>query len=157
DGDENTIVDFKYSSDERLTWWFDHHQSAFLSPKDEIHFRTDQSGRKVHDPTFRSCTKFIAEVGRERFGFETGRLDELIRWADIIDGAQFPNAQAAVELREPAMKLMMVIEGVRDSRRLHDLIAGFQSHSLDELVQLDWVQAAFRPLYERHLQSIDII
>ena len=31
DGAENAIVDFKYSSDERLTWWFDHHQSAFLS------------------------------------------------------------------------------------------------------------------------------
>ena len=31
DGDENAIVDFKYSSNPRLTWWFDHHQSAFLS------------------------------------------------------------------------------------------------------------------------------
>src|SRR4051812_26602931 len=30
DGDENAIVDFKYCPDERLTWWFDHHQSAFL-------------------------------------------------------------------------------------------------------------------------------
>ena len=34
DGDENAIVDFKYSPDPRLTWWFDHHQSAFLSPED---------------------------------------------------------------------------------------------------------------------------
>jgi hypothetical protein len=32
DGDENAIVDFKYSSDPRVTWWFDHHQSAFLTP-----------------------------------------------------------------------------------------------------------------------------
>ena len=31
DGDENAIVDFKYCADDRLTWWFDHHQSAFLS------------------------------------------------------------------------------------------------------------------------------
>ena len=34
DGDENAIVDFKYSANPRLTWWFDHHQSAFLSPED---------------------------------------------------------------------------------------------------------------------------
>ena len=34
DGDENAIVDFKYSTDSRLTWWFDHHQSAFLTPED---------------------------------------------------------------------------------------------------------------------------
>ncbi|HOK47321.1 MAG TPA: phosphoesterase, partial [Bryobacteraceae bacterium] len=31
DGDVNAIVDFKYSPHPRLTWWFDHHQSAFLS------------------------------------------------------------------------------------------------------------------------------
>ena len=51
DGDENAIVDFKYSSNPRLTWWFDHHQSAFLSREDEAHFRADRSGRKFHDPT----------------------------------------------------------------------------------------------------------
>jgi hypothetical protein len=32
DGDENAIVDFKYSSSPKITWWFDHHESAFLSP-----------------------------------------------------------------------------------------------------------------------------
>ena len=31
-GDENAIVDFKYSPSPRITWWFDHHQSAFLTP-----------------------------------------------------------------------------------------------------------------------------
>ena len=41
DGDENVIVDFKYSADDRLTWWFDHHQSAFLSDADEQHFLTE--------------------------------------------------------------------------------------------------------------------
>ena len=56
DGDENAIVDFKYSPDPRLTWWFDHHQSAFLSAEDEEHYRRDTSGRKLFDPTFRSCT-----------------------------------------------------------------------------------------------------
>ena len=30
-GDENAIVDFKYSPAPQITWWFDHHQSAFLT------------------------------------------------------------------------------------------------------------------------------
>ena len=51
DGDENAIVDFKYSPDERLTWWFDHHQSAFLSEADEQHFLADTSGKKFLDTT----------------------------------------------------------------------------------------------------------
>ena len=46
DGDENAIVDFKYSPSQKLTWWFDHHQSAFLRPEDEAHFRADTSGKK---------------------------------------------------------------------------------------------------------------
>ena len=33
-GDENAIVDFKYSPSPKITWWFDHHQSAFLTPDD---------------------------------------------------------------------------------------------------------------------------
>ena len=31
---ENAIVDFKYSPSPRVTWWFDHHLSAFASPED---------------------------------------------------------------------------------------------------------------------------
>jgi hypothetical protein len=157
DGDENTIVDFKYSSDPRLTWWFDHHQSAFLSREDEAHFRADKSGRKFHDPTYRSCTKFIVEMLRKHFGFDSSRLDELIKWADIIDGAQFESAQSAVELNEPAMKLMMVIEGVRDRDSICSLIREFQKKSLDEIMEIDWVREVFSALYARHLRSIEII
>ena len=38
DGDENVVVDFKYSTSPLLTWWFYHHQSAFLRPEDVEHF-----------------------------------------------------------------------------------------------------------------------
>jgi hypothetical protein len=37
-GDENAIVDFKYSSSPKITWWFDHHLSAFLTPEDQQNF-----------------------------------------------------------------------------------------------------------------------
>src|SRR4051794_31270940 len=40
DGDENAIVDFKYSNNPKLTWWFDHHQSAFITPEDQRHYET---------------------------------------------------------------------------------------------------------------------
>jgi hypothetical protein len=157
DGDQNAIVDFKYSSDERLTWWFDHHQSAFLSAADERHFRADTSGRKFHDPTYKSCTKLIADKVRERFGFDSSRLSELIRWADVIDGAQFPDAQTAVELEEPAMKLMVVIEGTRDPEMSRRLIGELQERPLQDVMALPWVQDAFRPLHERYLRSIELI
>ncbi len=78
-GDENAIVDFKYSSSPRITWWFDHHQSAFLTPEDASHFEQEQSNTKFYDPDFRSCTKFIATVTEQRFGFNPAPVAEVGR------------------------------------------------------------------------------
>lgn len=154
---ENVIVDFKYSASPRLTWWFDHHESAFLSAADEMHFREDRSGRKFHDPAFRSCTKFIASIMASRFGAETDSLADLIRWADIIDGAQFSDARTAVELPEPAMKLMLVVEAAHDSRLLHGLIRDLQVNSLAEIVESPEIRPVFDRLYSKHIASIDTL
>ena len=50
------------------------------------------------------------------FSYPMPDLDDLIYWADIIDGAQFPDAKTAVELKEPAMRLMLVIEASHSPR-----------------------------------------
>ena len=157
DGDVNAIVDFKYSPDPRLTWWFDHHQSAFLSPEDAEHYRHDRSGRKLYDPTFRSCTMFIATVARDKFGFEAPDLAELVQWADIVDGAQYDSAEAAVELREPAMKLTLVIESAKGSEIVHRIIRMMRHCRLAQIVEDPEIHALYIPLYERHIKSIDVI
>jgi hypothetical protein len=157
DGDINAIVDFKYSPDPRLTWWFDHHQSAFLSPEDAAKFREDTSGRKMFDPTFRSCTMYIATVAREKFGYEPEDLKELVEWADIIDGAQYKDPQEAVELRSPATRLTLVIEGSSGSETVQKIIRMMRHQKLEEIAADPGIQAIYQPLYERHLRSIDII
>src|SRR5712671_5276739 len=80
DGDENAIVDFKYAASDKLTWWFDHHQSAFLSAQDEAHFRRDHSGHKFHDPSYKSCTKYIDHITSTVFNYPMPDLDDLIYW-----------------------------------------------------------------------------
>ncbi len=157
DGDENAIVDFKYSPHPRLTWWFDHHQSAFLSPQDEEHHRRDTSGRKLFDPTFRSCTGFIAKVVRERWGYEAPDLAELVQWADIIDGAQYASAREAVELKAPALKLLLVIEAAKGSETVQQIIRAMRHTPLASIAEGDQIQSLFQPLYERHRKSIEII
>jgi hypothetical protein len=157
DGDENAIVDFKYSSSDRLTWWFDHHQSAFLTPQDAEHFRRDRSGKKFYDPNFRSCTKFIAHVAAARWSFRAPDLDEMIEWADIIDGAQYPDTQTAVELRHPATQLTLVIEGARSEDFVARLIPELATKPLAEIAALPPIRRAFEELYQRHLHCIEII
>jgi hypothetical protein len=157
DGDENAIVDFKYSPTARLTWWFDHHQSAFLSPEDERHFVNGTWPTKFYNPAYKSCTKFIADTTAEKYGFKAADLAELIEWADIIDGAQYEDAKTAVELAAPALQLMLIIEASRDRAVMDRIIQGMRSRPLAEIMADPMVAAAFQPLYERHLRMIDLI
>jgi len=154
---ENVIVDFKYSSSRRLTWWFDHHQSAFLTEADAEHFRQDRSGKKFYGPDYRSCTKFIVETCLEKFGFAAPELDELVYWADVIDGAQYPDTRTAVEMREPATQLTLVIEGMSDPQFSVRLIPKLISQPLQEIMQTPEVRQTFDRLYAVHLKSIEII
>jgi hypothetical protein len=156
-GDENAIVDFKYSSSPKITWWFDHHESAFLSPADAAHFEQDQSNRKFYDPDFKSCTSLIAMVAEERFGFNPAPVAELIKWTDIIDGALYPDARTAVEMREPAMKLTMVIEATQDPDFLPRLIPLLATRALVDILKEPFVAPLLPPLLERHERSIDIL
>jgi hypothetical protein len=157
DGDENAIVDFKYSSSDRLNWWFDHHQSAFLTPADAEHFQRDTSDRKFYDPSFRSCTKFIAHVAAEKWNFHAPDLDEMVKWADIIDGAQYPDTRTAVELRDPATQLTLVIEGVRTPGFVAGLIPELATRSLAEIAALPRIREAFDELYAHHLEWMNLI
>lgn len=157
DGDENAIVDFKYSSNPRLTWWFDHHQSAFLSAADADHFRRDTSGRKLYDPSYKSCTSFICDIARERFGFCAPDLEELVKWSLIVDGAQYADARSAVELNAPATKLTLVIEAAKGSDIVQKIIRWMQHRPLGAIIAEPEVQALYAPLYQRHLANIEII
>jgi hypothetical protein len=157
DGDENAIVDFKYSSSPKITWWFDHHESAFLTPEDAEHFRRGDKSRKFFDPEFKSCTKFLAQIAQTRFGFDPRPVQELIKWADIIDGAQFKSPQEAVEMAEPAMKLTMAIESTNDAEFLPRLIPYLVSEPLAQVLQEPFVASVIPPLLERHRKSIEIL
>lgn len=157
DGDENAIVDFKYSSSPQITWWFDHHESAFLTPADAEHFEQEQSNRKFYDPSFRSCTKFLATVAEQRFGFNPAPVAEVIEWADIIDGALYPNATSAVEMREPAMKLTMIIESAQEPGFVPKLIPLLASKPLAAILEEPFVAPLLPPLLVRHQRSIELL
>jgi hypothetical protein len=157
DSEENAIVDFKYAASEKLTWWFDHHESAFLTPEDEAHFRADKSGKKFLDPTRKSCTEFIADVARERFGFDVKPLDSLIHWAHIIDGALYTSPAQCVELKEPALQLMQLIESDPDDHFIDHIIRELTVKSLEEVATSEEVQRRFQPILKQHLETLEAI
>ena len=161
-GDENAIVDFKYSASPRVTWWFDHHQSAFLTPEDHQDFLNCQrdpacASRKFFDPSFTSCTGFVAHIAASRFGFDAAPVAELVRWADIVDGAKYESPEAAVEMAAPAMKLTQVIESTQDPEFIPKLIPLLTEMPLAEVLAQPFVASLLPPLLERHRNALDLI
>ena len=154
DGDENAIVDFKYSTNPKLTWWFDHHQSAFLTPEDAEHFRQRQQRQEAVRPSVQVLHELHLARGTGKWGYER-RISRI--WCtgpNIIDGAQYPDAKTAVELGAPAMKLTLVIEGSKGSDIVQRIIRCMQHMPLDEIIAAAGhpgaVRAALRPASAIH-------
>ena len=163
---ENAIVDFKYYASPRVTWWFDHHQSAFLTPEDHQDFRAWQiaaegpgpvvHGGRFYDPAYISCTGLITDIAREKYGFNTEPLKDLIYWANIVDGAKYESAQSAVEMAAPAMKLTMVIESSGEGF-VPRVIPLLTEMSLQQVLDQTFIQKELGPLMERHVAGIELL
>ncbi len=161
-GDENAVVDFRYSPSPRLTWWFDHHQSAFTSEADRANFEREQKSetampRKFFDPLYTSCTGLIADVARERFGFDTAELADLIHWANIIDGAKFRSADEAVAMAAPAMRIAMIVESVPDPEFIPRLIPLLTSQSLSDTLAEPFVIEQLEPRLQKHQGDVTLM
>ena len=163
-GDENAIVDFKYSPSPRVTWWFDHHLSAFLSPEDHAAYQrgladpaSNFRDRRFYDPDYVSCTSFIADTAAARFGFDTARVASLVHWANIVDGALYESATAAVEMRESAMRLTLVIESSTDPGFVPRLIPLLTAMPLEEVLEQPFVAELLPPLLARHREAVEIL
>ena len=136
-----------------------------MNVKDEETFRRGQADgsqtmRQFFDPTYTSCAGWIAHVASTKFGMDVRPLAELIHWANIVDGAKYESAKAAVEMAEPAMKLTMVIEsapdedGISVSRKFIPLLTEMP---LQQVLEQPFVQELLGPLMERHRAAIELI
>ncbi len=162
DGDDNVCLDFRYCPDPKMTWWFDHHVSAFQPGGLKKLFEADRSGQKFYDPAARSCAVYCFGILHEKFSYAPddphGHWAELVHWADVIDGARWPTALAATDLDQPAMQVMSWIEANRDTASSHELIGKLGHVSLESLAELPFVRpevARIRREHAGHLELID--
>ena len=143
--DEAAVVDFRYTQHPGLSWYFDHHRSAFQLPGDRAHFEADRSGQKFHDAQAPSCAGYIARVAADRFGFNVEPHAELIRWAEIVDSADFASPAEPVLCETPALQLAAWIQGCDDGRAITRFIEALLTTPLAELAGADWIRAGLEP------------
>jgi hypothetical protein len=165
-GDENAILDFRFSRSDKLTWYFDHHVSAFPTEADksayDARLRHESAlglaaHRTFHDGTYGSCTKLIADIGARDFGLDSAPMAELVRWADLIDSASFPNAEMAVARREPELVLMTVVEHMADAAFLAKYVPRLLEEPLAAVASSPEILDAFVPLKATHEAFVESV
>jgi hypothetical protein len=157
DGDENAIVDFKYSSDPRVTWWYDHHASAFPTLDDARHYDEHRSAQRVHDPRSVSCARLIVESLGSSYGFDAVELMPLVEWADRIDSAAFSSAAEAVELTAPALRIGLVVRSSDEPSVAATLIEDLQRAPLEDIERRPYMASRLAAALDAHRENIDAV
>lgn len=152
------ILDFRYAATDALTWYFDHHASAFPTDDDRAHFaKLAAHDRGFYDARGTSCCKLVADVARDHFRLDVSRFDELVRWADMIDAAAFPSPELAVTRDPPEMKLLAVVERYGDDALLSDLVALLLERPLHEVATSPHVASRYPKVDAQHRASVERI
>jgi hypothetical protein len=162
DGDVNAILDFRFSAAPQLTWYFDHHVSAFATPAERAAYEraVTESGaarQLFHDGAYTSATKLIADVGHDRFGLDRAPTADLVKWADMIDSAAFPDAKMAVERKEPELQLMTVVEHMGDDAFLSKMVPRLLETSLFDVARSEEITQAYEPLRLGHEAFVKLV
>ena len=165
DGDESAILDFRYTPSAKVSWYFDHHITGFATPAErDAALATAAAANAAalaasadggvagarpqvfYEPTYGSCAKLIADVAAARFGVDMSPLAELVAWADIIDTARFPSAEAATAPDEPVLQLAAVIEHHGDGKFLKEFAPLLLDRPLAEIAASEGIQARWAPI-----------
>ena len=159
-GDVNAILDFRFTASQKLDWYFDHHQSAFVTPDDRQAYEKGASldpRHMFHDGAYSSCTKLIADIGASTFNVDFSAQKELIAWADMIDAARFPNAEMAVARKEPVLQLMTVVEHRGDDAFLEAMVPRLLREPIDDIARSEDVQKLYAPLKQQHEAFVKLV
>lgn len=154
--DTNAVVDFRYSPSDRLHWWCDHHETSFLTPADQENFERRGDPRHCFVPSAPSCAGVLLRWLTEEHGFAGQHFSPLVEWVDLVDSAGFRDPTQAVELREPALQLMALLESAPGPELTDFLIEELQREELAAVHARPRIQQALAPVLQRHRESIDL-
>jgi hypothetical protein len=159
DGDINAILDYRYTPSQRLTWYFDHHRTAFEGPRAREFFEARQTispDRYHFDARCSSCTKLIDRVAREQFGIDL-ECSSLVQWADRVDSAGFASAEAAVSQSDPVMRFVSVVESAGNDAFYAQWVSQLLTRPLEEVAAHKTITRLYEPIGDRHARFVSAV
>jgi hypothetical protein len=146
DGDENAILDYRFTASDKVHWYFDHHRTAFGSDADRAFFEARRGTLPYHyDASYSSCTKLVRDIAASRYEVAMPELEPLTAWADKIDSAAFESAEAALDYSDPVMQLVSVVEHHGDGELLSRLVPRLLDTPVEEVAR----RSEHRDLYRK--------
>jgi hypothetical protein len=158
DADDHACVDFRFCADPKMRWWFDHHPTAFQPPVLRSVFETRHEPTQFFDPRAPSCAGLIARALAQGWDWTPpAHLVEAVRWADTIDAAQFPSAQDAVSLGNPAQRLAAWLAHGRSEVDTARYVGWLSRSSLAEVAERPEVAPALATVEAERAQELEAV
>jgi hypothetical protein len=155
-GDENAILDYRFVASPKVSWFFDHHRTAFMTDDDRKLFdEIKPNGHFFYDPDYSSCTKLIADVAWRHYAVNDPQLHDLVHWADVVDSARFESPEQAISRESPIMRMVSVVEHYGDDSFLKKMVPELLRKPLAEVAKLKWIQDKYKPLDEKHQRYVE--
>ena len=155
DGTINAILDYRFYSGPELTWYFDHHATAFSGDEEELVFRDRvSSGKYYYDSTFPSCAGLIGKVTNEKFGLPLEHLDSLVLFANSVDSAKYKSPVEALDRSTARAKFLSVVEHFGNDDFFAKLIPKLLEHPLDEVADAPEITRAYSGIEQQQLEFL---
>jgi hypothetical protein len=134
------VVDFPYHPD--AEFWADHHQTTFLTPELETHFRSADSSNLLYDPAASSCAEVIWRKSSRLL--RQPRFKEMVEWARRIDGAHYDSVEEAVLGDAPALRISFSFLRDSSAEYCRFLVESLRSGTLADVAASPHVTQCYR-------------
>lgn len=151
----SAVVDFRWTPDPALAWWFDHHETSFSDGPDGYAQRAEyeirkgeRPGRFACDPSAPSCAGLIARA----LGVAGPQWEELVHWADLCDTASYESADQALDTDLPALRVRLYLKHARPGEQ-SSVIAALRAEGLGGCAREIAATERFAAMRRRQLQA----
>jgi hypothetical protein len=156
DGHINAILDYRFYSGPELSWYFDHHATAFSSAEDRDRFKARVGSGQFHfDSTSASCAGLIGRVARQQFGLPLGHLEPLVEFADSVDSARYGSAREALDRSSARSRFLAVVERYGNDEFFRNIAARLLETPLDQVVELPEISMAYAAIAREQQEFLD--
>lgn len=156
DGNINAILDYRFHPGPELSWYFDHHATAFSNSVEEAVFQSRTASGKFHfDPKSPSCAALIDKVIKEQYGLSLGHLDSLVDFANQVDSAQYQSAAAALDRSNALSKFLAVVEHYGNDDFFHRIIGKLIDLPVQKVAELPEITQGYASIASQQTEFLE--